>query len=81
MWQDFYISIGTFIFAVLLIPQLRSSWRGYPASLTTSLGTAMILYTFAYTFFTLELFFTSMVNIVTASAWFLIFYFSWKRAK
>lgn len=76
MWQDIWISIGTWIFAVVLFPQLKDAWYGKPMNIYTALGTGAILWSFAIVFSTLSLWMTSFANIVTASTWTLIGLFS-----
>lgn len=69
-WQDILISIGTLIFLISLLPTLFN--RNAKVPLLTSVPTFIILFLFAYTFFTLELYFTMIADILTGTVWLLI---------
>jgi hypothetical protein len=65
-WQDIIITIGTFIFAIALIPTLKSADK---PPVSTSLTTGLTLIVFAVTFSTLGLWFSFVMNLVTGSLW------------
>jgi hypothetical protein len=65
-WQDIIITIGTFIFAIALIPTLRSKDK---PPVSTSLTTGITLIVFALTFASLGLWFSCIMNLFTGSLW------------
>lgn len=80
MWQDIWISIGTWIFGLVLIPQVVSAWMGKPANVISAGATAAILWSFAFTFSTTSLILTAIANVWTASIWTVIALFSYFRS-
>lgn len=81
-WQDIVISIVGLMFGVILFPQLKDVWKGktilnlYSASLTT-LG----LFILAFTFATMDLWFSFVADFFSATVWFLLFALSLKNLK
>jgi len=78
MWQDWVISIGQFLFLVALIPSIRSAEK--PA-LGTSLMTGIVLTVFAFTQFTLDLYFSVVSAIAIAIGWYTLAWQSYKLRK
>lgn len=66
MWQDVVLTIGSLIFALALIPSVRSADK--PAPLTSA-STAAVLYVFAGVDLTLDLVFTAITTAITAALW------------
>jgi len=66
LWQDWVISIGGVIFAIALIPSVIGQDK--PA-LSTSLMTGTVMITFAVTYFTLSLWFSSVTIFIGGSLW------------
>ena len=66
LWQDWVFSVGQVVFLIALIPTIRG--KDKPA-LTTSAVTSLILAFFAYTYFTLELWFSTVSSIAMTAAW------------
>lgn len=73
VWQDFVMTVGAFVFAALLVPTLRDPSAEIPR--ITSLPTAVTLVVFSFTFFTLDLYLSSIANLLTAAGWFLIAFY------
>ena len=77
MWQDYAIAIVSLLFGVILLPQLKDTWRGkatlnlYSASLTT-IG----LYILGITFFTLNMWVSVIAEFISGTVWLLLFIFS-----
>jgi len=78
MWQDWVISIGQFLFLVALIPSIRSAEK--PA-LGTSLMTGIVLTVFAFTQFTLGLYFSVVSAITISIGWYILAWQSYKLRK
>lgn len=76
IWQDYVISVGQFIFALAVVPSLRSQSK--PA-FSTSLITAMGLSVFAFCFLTLHLTLSTLGTASTALAWWLLVYQTARR--
>lgn len=82
IWQDIVISLVGLMFGVILFPQLKDVWRGktilnlYSASLTT-LG----LFILAFTFATMNLWFSFVADFFSATVWFLLFLLSFRNLK
>ena len=70
MMQDYIFGIGNFIFAALLIPSILSKAKPHWA---TSLFTSLLLYLFAYCFFTLDLLWAMVAGLTSATAWMILF--------
>ena len=69
LWQDWVFSIGSWIFVIALIPTIRGKSK---PELSTSIVTAIILSSFALTYFTLRLWFSAFSTILTASCWYIL---------
>jgi uncharacterized SAM-binding protein YcdF (DUF218 family) len=70
IWQDLVLTGGAFVFAALLVPTLRDRSAEIPR--TTSIPTGVTLVIFSGTFSTMDLYLSSIANLLTAAAWFLI---------
>lgn len=68
-WQDLLFSSGGLIFTIALIPSILSDDK--PA-LSTSLMTAVILSTFSYAYFTLELWLSVFGGALVAGGWWVL---------
>lgn len=66
MWQDYVLAVGAFLFTVALIPTLRGINK--PA-LSTSVMTSAVLWVFAATYATLELWLATIAQVIGACAW------------
>uniref|UniRef100_A0A6M3L6B2 Uncharacterized protein n=1 Tax=viral metagenome TaxID=1070528 RepID=A0A6M3L6B2_9ZZZZ len=70
MWQDYVFMAGNFAFTLLLIPSILSKHKPH---WTTSLFTSLLLYLFAYCFFTLDLMWATVAGLTSATAWMILF--------
>lgn len=68
-WQDWVFTLGQVIFLIALIPTLKGKQK---PELSTSIVTGIILLTFSFAYFTLELWFSAVMSIFMASAWFFL---------
>lgn len=66
-WQDIVIAIGSFIFAVALIPSILSK-EDKPA-LWTSVTTGLVLIVFAVTYASLTLWYATFTTSLAATLW------------
>jgi len=73
IWQDWVFSIGSWIFVIALIPTIRG---GSKPALSTSLLTGSILAIFAITYFSLELWLSTVSTIATATSWYIL---AWQK--
>jgi hypothetical protein len=65
-WQDIVYSVGNLIFALSLIPSIRSDDKPH---LYTSIPTAALLLVFAFTSYTLGLIMTAVVTLIGSALW------------
>lgn len=70
-WQDVVLAIGTWIFALALLPSLFSKNK---PSKWTSLMTAVPLSSFVVCYFTLGLWITGISISVSSLLWWVLFY-------
>ncbi len=71
VWQDNVIFITILCLTYALVPQVIKGFkekRGYIALQTSSI-TATGMYVMAFTYFTLELYFSAFITLVTALLW------------
>lgn len=66
MWQDYVLAVGAFLFSAALIPTLRAKQK--PA-LSTSVLTSAVLWVFAITYATLELWLATIAQVLGACLW------------
>lgn len=76
IWQDFVYAVGNVIFALALIPSIRSNDK--PAIYTSGI-TATTLIVFSVTAITLELYLTAFVTVVGALMWTVLVYQKFKQ--
>ena len=71
VWQDITIMICTILFGYSLIPQIYHGFKHKKGTITfqTSLIISIGLLIVAYTFFTLGMIASSLINVVMASFW------------
>ena len=75
-WQDIILTIGSWIFAIVLIPSIRSK-IDKPA-LTSSLLTALLCPIYIVVYVSLRYWSTSVSMSVLATAWWILAYQKWK---
>ncbi len=78
-WQDIILTIGSWIFAIVLIPSIRSK-TDKPA-LSSSLLTAILCTTYIFVYLSLRFWTTSVSMSVLALAWWILAYQKWKQKK
>lgn len=78
MWQDLVFSAGSIIFIIALVPAVVSHLKP-PKS--TSFPTSLVLTAYSFTLFSLDLYWSSALNLVTALMWFTIFIQRWRQEK
>lgn len=66
-WQDIVLTGGTIVFIIALLPSVLS--KDKPA-VSTSIMTGTVLIVFAYVYFTLSLWFSTLTTALTAALWF-----------
>lgn len=79
MWQDYVISIVGIMFAFMLLPQIADSWEGSHVNRWSSGLTTLGLFVLMGCFISMKMYFASLANLMTGTAWFLIFILSFVR--
>lgn len=69
VWQDIILAVGSLIFAVALVPSIMSSDK--PA-LGTSVTTGLVLTVFAFTYFSLSLWYAAVTTAITGLLWIIL---------
>ncbi len=75
MWQDYIITLSVLAFSYALIPQIYQGFKkkkGY-INLQTSAITAIGMYVLTFTYFTLELYFSTIMVFITGTLWGVLF--------
>lgn len=75
LWQDLVITAATLVFGASLIPQIYHGFKkkkGF-VTLATSGPTFIGLYAITIAFFTLPLFFSSIMSLITGTLWLILF--------
>lgn len=75
IWQDLVISTASLIFCIALIPQIYDGYKKKKSliNLWASGPTFLGLFTMAYAFFTLSLFYSAIVDFINAIFWLILF--------
>lgn len=76
MWQDFVLSFIGIIFTAALIPQLIDVYKNNVMNSTTCFITSSGCFVIAYVDFTLNLPYASIMSVITAIVWGLMFCYS-----
>ena len=76
IWQDVVLMIANLIFFVSLLAQVRYGHRKKKGliKLTTSIPTALGIYAICIVYYSLELYLSLVMSILTAGLWTLISY-------
>tara|TARA_Y100000310_G_scaffold227213_1_gene229427 strand:+ start:188 stop:436 length:249 start_codon:yes stop_codon:yes gene_type:complete len=76
VWQDIAISMAEIVFSISLFPQIYLGFRTRRGdiSLMTSIPTTLGLFLIAYAFFTLSLYYSAIVSIVTGILWMILLF-------
>ncbi len=77
-WQDVVFTVGSLIFSVALVPSVLS--KDKPA-LSTSLSTGVVLAVYAFTFTTLNLWFSTISVSITCIMWLTLAFQKYKQIK
>ena len=75
VWQDIVISIVNIVFTIALVPQVYDGFKlkkGFVTS-ATSVPTFIGLYVMAITFYTLQLYYSSIVTVVAGLIWTILY--------
>lgn len=78
-WQDIVFSIGSWIFALALVPSIMS--KSDKPALSSSLLTAGLLTCYVPTYASLHLWASALSGSVIALAWWILAYQKWKLNK
>lgn len=65
-WQDLIIGVGSFVFALALIPMIRSKSK---TPISTSLPTALFLWAFVATYISFDLWLSVVSGSLSALGW------------
>jgi len=68
-WQDIVLAIGNMIFFISLLPTVFAYEK---PSVWTSIPTSVVLFAFAYAFFTLSLWYGAVTALAAATAWLIL---------
>lgn len=78
-WQDIILTVGSWIFAIVLVPSIRSK-TDKPA-LSSSLLTATLCTVYIFVYISLRFWTTSVSMSVLAAAWWVLAYQKWRMNK
>jgi len=82
MWQDYVIAIVSVLFGFILLPQLKDVWKkGEILNLFTASLTTIGLYILGITFFTLQMWVSTVAEIFSGTIWLLLFILSVRNIK
>ena len=75
IWQDIVISIATIVFSIALVPQIIEGYTQKKALITlwASGPTFIGLFAMTYAFFTLHLYYSTIMDFINAILWLIIF--------
>jgi len=77
-WQDLVLSFGSVMFIFALIPMIISEHK---PPLISSLISSAILYSFAFTYTTVDLVYAAVTTTVMATLWAIVAAQSWKQRR
>lgn len=75
IWQDIVITCASILFSVSLIPQVYSGFKEKigPIKFQTSIPTFIGLYVVSFVYYTLSLYFSSVITFITGTVWLILF--------
>lgn len=79
IWQDIVLSIGSFIFTIVLVPQLIDCMHGGYMNYKSAILTATVLGIFCIVYATLGMWLAAIPH--TVSIWFAIGILSWRNLR
>jgi len=68
-WQDIAFAVGNIIFFISLLPTVFAAEK---PSVWTSIPTSIVLFVFAYAFFTLSLWYGAVTSTATGTLWLIL---------
>lgn len=74
-WQDIVITIANILFSISLIPQVFYGFKekSGPIKFQTSVPTFVGLYVISIAFWSMALYFSGIISVLTATLWLLLF--------
>ena len=78
-WQDVTLTIVSIIFVVSLLPQIYHGYKNKIGSMSnlTSVPTFLALYVTAGVYFSLHLYFSTVMTFLTGTSWLVLFVQRW----
>lgn len=76
MWQDVVFTVGTVLFSVALLFSVRSEHK--PA-VGTSLMNVFIIASFIIAYWSMELYYAALTNLLTFTLWAILFFQKWSK--
>jgi hypothetical protein len=75
MWQDIVIAVASIFLSYAIIPQILYGFKKKKKTVTcqTALITVIGVYAIAFSFFTLQLYFSAIMNSITGTLWLILF--------
>ncbi|MBT3817499.1 MAG: hypothetical protein HOE80_03570 [Candidatus Magasanikbacteria bacterium] len=83
MWQDMVLMVVSIVFSVALFPQVYYGFKEKKGEIKyfTSIPTFIGLYVICGVYFSLGLFFSAVMAIMTGTLWFILFIQRWRYNK
>ncbi|MBW3019616.1 hypothetical protein KY329_05535 [Candidatus Woesearchaeota archaeon] len=83
IWQDYVVSISMFAFAYALIPQVIKGFKVKKPLITlqTAVINWAVAWILAFSFFTLGLVLTTIMNLIVGTLWAVLFFQNLKYTK
>lgn len=75
MWQDYVFAIGNWVFVIAMIPTIRNPHK---PPLSASVTTAVTIFVFAITFWTLGMYASVITSSALCGAWSVVAYQKWR---
>jgi uncharacterized protein with PQ loop repeat len=75
MWQDVAIMIASICSGVALVPQVITGFKEKKKMInfSTALVTFLVIYTMAFVLFTLNLYLSTIINMISGTLWLTLF--------
>ena len=75
VWQDFVISIVNIVFMIALVPQVYNGFKLKKGTvlIATSLPTLIGLYVVSVVYYTLQLYYSSIITVLGGILWTILF--------
>ncbi len=74
-WQDIVITITTIVFSIALFPQIYRGFKEKKGHIAyaTSVPTFIGLFVISFAYYTLGLFFSTIMTFITGTLWLILF--------